>query len=401
MYLETPRLIIRNFRPEDAADLYDIFGDAETMENCEPPYDFEKTEQFLASFCIARGGAVAAVHKESGKVIGYILFSEIQPGKYELGWFFNRNFWRKGYAFEACGAVIDHAFRTLKVQKIFAETIDGVKSVGLMEKLGMQLEEIQYDHETKWYFYGLTNVTENACRQMNIACVWEHNGNDTLLYAANFPGAYTRGANLEIALQKMAGEVQSYLKWKGEAIPKNFEVTVIQDEACSVDICDADSQVLFVSEKEPLSQEEYIGLKNLVLKSAADCLALYEAIPDQTASVAPVRTTFYGQVPRTAEEMYQHTKNVNDYYFGEIEVEADHEGTILDCRRRGFEHLERNPNFLENRVFEGSYGESWSLRKVLRRFLWHDRIHAKAMYRMAVKLFGAHEIPNVFCFEES
>ena len=99
--------------------------------------------------------------------------------------------------------------------------------------------------------------------------------------------------------------------------------------------------------------------------------------------------------------MYQHTKNVNAYYFGEIEVDADNEGTILSCRRKGFENLEQNSDFLKNLVFEGSYGESWTLRKMLRRFLWHDRIHAKAMYRMAMKKFGGHPIPNVFHFEES
>ena len=155
--LETPRLLIRNFIPEDAADLQEIFGDAETMEYSEPPYDLEKTKQFLASFCIAQGRAVAAVHKESGKVIGYILFSEIQPGEYELGWFFNRRFWRQGYAYEACKAVIDHAFRIMGVQKIFAETIDGIKAVGLMEKLGMQMEEVRHDHENRrdWYIYSM------------------------------------------------------------------------------------------------------------------------------------------------------------------------------------------------------------------------------------------------------
>ena len=46
---------------------------------------------------------------------------------------------------------------------------------------------------------------------------------------------------------------------------------------------------------------------------------------------------------------------------------------------------------------EGSYGEMWSVRKVLRRFVWHDRIHAKAMWRMAKKTFDV-EVENVFCF---
>ena len=79
MHLDTPRLTIRNFTPEDAADLQEILGDAQTMEYSEPPYDLEKTKQFLSSFCIERGGGVAAVHRETNKVIGYILFSEIQP----------------------------------------------------------------------------------------------------------------------------------------------------------------------------------------------------------------------------------------------------------------------------------------------------------------------------------
>ena len=73
MYIETPRMIIRDFVPEDAADLHDIFGDEDTMENCEPAYDFEKSTEFLTSFCIGRKGAVAAVHKDSGKSMGYIL----------------------------------------------------------------------------------------------------------------------------------------------------------------------------------------------------------------------------------------------------------------------------------------------------------------------------------------
>lgn len=98
--------------------------------------------------------------------------------------------------------------------------------------------------------------------------------------------------------------------------------------------------------------------------------------------------------------MYKHTKNVNTYYFGEIGVQADNNGTIAECRERGFALLERQRDFLENQVFLGSYDEEWSLRKVLRRFIWHDRIHAKAMYRMALKTFGTGAVPNIFSFPE-
>ena len=177
-------------------------------------------------------------------------------------------------------------------------------------------------------------------------------------------------------------------------------VEIVQEKESSLRICDADSDVIFEGEKTPLTVEEYFRLKELALKSAADFYRLYLSIPDKSRSCLPVRKTFYGDIPRTAEEMYEHTKNVNSYYFGEIGIDVSNDGTIYECRRRGFELLERleMENYLANAVVCGSYDELWSLRKVMRRFIWHDRIHAKAMYRMAVKTFGEGSVENVFQF---
>ena len=95
-------------------------------------------------------------------MMGYILFNEFDEGVYEIGWIYNRSFWRQGYAYESCKAVIDYAFSTLKAHKIFAEATDTAKSVSLMKKQGMQLEGIQRsqtkDNHGNWtgqYFYGL------------------------------------------------------------------------------------------------------------------------------------------------------------------------------------------------------------------------------------------------------
>jgi len=233
---------------------------------------------------------------------------------------------------------------------------------------------------------------------MTVNCIWEHNGNDTLLYATDYIGAYTRGESLEIAKAKMPQEIVAYLKWLGEDTSDNIEVVIVGEKDSDLAIKDADSNVLFESEKAPLTADEYEKLKALALKSAKDFLALYESIPDKSATAIAERKTFYGNVPRSADEMYEHTKNVNEYYFAEIDVDADNNGNIYECRKRGFEILETKPDYLNNSVVEGSYGEDWSLRKVLRRFIWHDRIHARAMYRMAVKVFGAENVANPFGF---
>lgn len=136
----------------------------------------------------------------------------------------------------------------------------------------------------------------------------------------------------------------------------------------------------------------------LALRSAEDFLTLYHSIPDKTHTTLPQRETFYGDVPLTAEEMYRHTKNVNAYYFGEIGVEIGNEPDILICRRAGFAALERQPRYLHNAVFHGSYDEDWTLRKVLRRFVWHDRIHGRAMWRMACALCGSRRVADPYRF---
>ena len=162
MNMKTDRMIIRDFTMNDINDMQAILGDAETMKNCEPAYTIEKTAAFLQKFCIEKRGAVAAVHKDTAKVIGYILFHELDDGVYEIGWFFNRAFWGQGLAYESCKAVIDYAFDKMNAHKVFAETIDGMRSVHLMKKLGMKAEGIQRsqtkDSSGSWadvYLYGL------------------------------------------------------------------------------------------------------------------------------------------------------------------------------------------------------------------------------------------------------
>ncbi|MBQ8556893.1 MAG: GNAT family N-acetyltransferase [Clostridia bacterium] len=162
MYIETNRLIIRDFIPDDLEGLHAIFGDEETMQNVEPAYTLLQTRDFLERFCIGQHGAVAAVHRESGQLIGYILCKEYEPEVYEIGWIFHRDFWRRGFAHEACSAVLHKLFTAYRAHKVFAEAIDAVKSVGLMRKLGMQPEGIQRsqtkDNHGRWtdlYFYGL------------------------------------------------------------------------------------------------------------------------------------------------------------------------------------------------------------------------------------------------------
>ena len=59
--------------------------------------------------------------------------------------------------------------------------------------------------------------------------------------------------------------------------------------------------------------------------------------------------------------------------------------------------LEALPDFLSGSIHIAPDGEQWTMRKTLRRFLWHDRIHAKAMWRTASALWGS-SVENPFDF---
>lgn len=76
---------------------------------------------------------------------------------------------------------------------------------------------------------------------IKIKCVWEHNGNDSLLYASNFVGAFSRGESKEIAVDKMQKEISAYLRWKKEDVEEPLEVSVEQESASTLNICEADS----------------------------------------------------------------------------------------------------------------------------------------------------------------
>lgn len=234
---------------------------------------------------------------------------------------------------------------------------------------------------------------------MKIEAVCEYNDLGYLIYAANFPGAFVRGTTENEALAKFPGELRSYLRWCGEAAacPDAPEIEIVQRKLSELQICDADSDVLFDLERRAMTQAEYDALKLLVLKSARDFDALYRSIPNPDISGRPPRRTFYGEVPRTPRRMYEHVNQTTSYYAAAMGVELENLPDLHTNRMQALAEIEQPEDFLACRIHTAPDGESWTLRKLLRRFLWHDRIHARAMWRTASALWGS-AVQNPFFF---
>ncbi len=141
--LETPRLILRPFREEDAADVFDYARDPRVGPWAGWPVhkSVEESREIIKTV-FTKPWDLAIVDRESGRVIGSGGLTDrhrdILPGANdEIGCVLHPAWWGRGLAPEAMGAVIRHAFEGLGLDHLWYGYYDGnAKSDRLREKLG-------------------------------------------------------------------------------------------------------------------------------------------------------------------------------------------------------------------------------------------------------------------------
>ena len=125
--METERLILREYVPEDFDALYEILSDPETMQHYPAPFDADKVRGWIAWNLDNYGkygfGLWAVVLKETGKFIGDcgITIQNIDGEKLpEIGYHIHKKHWRRGFAKEAARAVRDWVFRNTDYDTIYS-----------------------------------------------------------------------------------------------------------------------------------------------------------------------------------------------------------------------------------------------------------------------------------------
>lgn len=142
--LETPRLTLRNFRPEkDGNPLREMI--VQYMSSPYGKYDhtWPTSEEGIQGACdwFASGDQYLAVClKESGRFIGYVCLNPTdEQGVYNIGYCFDFREHGKGYALESCRALVAYAFQELKAAKIITGTAAANEpSCKLLNRLGMR-----------------------------------------------------------------------------------------------------------------------------------------------------------------------------------------------------------------------------------------------------------------------
>jgi ribosomal-protein-alanine N-acetyltransferase len=147
--IETERLILRDFVPDDLGAFYATSNDPEYQQYYSKR---ETTRAFFQDlFDRIQSGAQAphrtsyqlAVCLQTGELIGTcgVRIESADHQQASFGCAISREYWGRGYAYEASRRVIDFGFSSLPIHRVYAETISANKRARVLaERLGMRLE---------------------------------------------------------------------------------------------------------------------------------------------------------------------------------------------------------------------------------------------------------------------
>ena len=125
--LQTPRLLLREFIPEDADALAQVLSDPETMRYYPAPYDRAGVEHWIARnrqrYVEDGVGLWALELKSITEFIGDcgIIRQQVDGEHlYEIGYHLRRDFWGQGFATEAAIACREWALAHLKAERLIS-----------------------------------------------------------------------------------------------------------------------------------------------------------------------------------------------------------------------------------------------------------------------------------------
>lgn len=148
--IETPRLLLREFRADDEDAIHEYASDSEVCRFTDwGPNTREETHRFSSERLAAQRHwprsqvDLALELRAEHRMIGAISLWLTGRGttSAEFGYALNRSYWGNGYVTEAAAAVLERAVPILGIRRVVATCdVRNVRSARVMERLGLQRE---------------------------------------------------------------------------------------------------------------------------------------------------------------------------------------------------------------------------------------------------------------------
>lgn len=147
MKLETPRLLLREWRDTDREAFAAIVADPHVMRFYPATRSRAEADawidKMIAGLANGTGHFLAVERKSDGALLGLTGTGDINfpiptEPKLEIGWVLGKDYWGQGYAPEAARAALGHAFTQLHAPEVVAFTARvNLPSQRVMQKLGL------------------------------------------------------------------------------------------------------------------------------------------------------------------------------------------------------------------------------------------------------------------------
>jgi ribosomal-protein-alanine N-acetyltransferase len=165
--IETERLGLREWTPDDAEALHALAGDSEVMRYVgdSRTWDIERVRDWIGRLNVSyrtRGfSRWAVVEKSSGEPVGSCGFAPLPwSGEIDFGYMFRRDRWGRGYASEITPAALRYGFERYGFEEVVA-SIDPKNDASrrVLLKLGFKHShnEVQPGEEEESEIYVVAN----------------------------------------------------------------------------------------------------------------------------------------------------------------------------------------------------------------------------------------------------
>lgn len=143
--LKTERLVLRPMEYSDASALYPALSDEANMRYWSrgPLKSVDEVREYIGWNIESSTVQCFAVAKSEApdSALGWTILMDRNPGQAELGYILRPDAQGQGYAKEAVGEVLRHAFETRELRRVYADLDpDNEASLRLLEGLGMRRE---------------------------------------------------------------------------------------------------------------------------------------------------------------------------------------------------------------------------------------------------------------------
>jgi predicted RNase H-like HicB family nuclease/uncharacterized damage-inducible protein DinB len=236
----------------------------------------------------------------------------------------------------------------------------------------------------------------------------EHGERWWYAHVEELPGCFTRGETREEVLgalpDAVAGHV-AFLEARGHPVDKTtLDFRVVEEILGIPELGEAGGAVaLFTSDEEPVGEGEFSRFLNLMRWNRGELLGIVESLSENERNARPLSDKW------TIEETLRHVANAEEWYVSRLgaEIQEECEGFVrginpdeswgsilerLEATRRGCVHA---LEYAFGRGVEGVFTraaytqhpeERWTFRKVLRRFVEHEREHIGTIKRVVEAL---------------